>query len=43
MSFLGTPYEIDTRGKILFLEDIGEEPYRVARMLTQLNATISRW
>ncbi len=33
---LGTPYEIDTRGKILFLEDVGEKPYRIERMLTQL-------
>ena len=33
---LGTPYEIDTRGKLLFLEDIGERPYRVERMLTHL-------
>ncbi|ABW17963.1 S66 peptidase family protein [Alkaliphilus oremlandii] len=33
---MGTPYEIDTKGKILFLEEIGEEPYRVDRMLTQL-------
>lgn len=33
---LGTPYEIDTRGKLLFLEDVGEKPYRVERMLTQL-------
>ncbi len=33
---LGTKYEIDTRGKILFIEDIGEEPYRIDRMLTQL-------
>ncbi|AOT69053.1 S66 peptidase family protein [Geosporobacter ferrireducens] len=33
---MGTPYEINTKGKILFLEDIGEEPYRVDRMLTQL-------
>ncbi len=33
---MGTPYEIDTKGKILFLEDIGEEPYSVDRMLTQL-------
>jgi muramoyltetrapeptide carboxypeptidase len=33
---LGTPYEIDTRGKLLFLEDIGEKPYRVERMLTHL-------
>ena len=33
---MGTPYEIDTRGKILFLEDTSEEPYRIDRMLTQL-------
>ncbi len=33
---LGTPYEIDTAGKILFLEDVGEAPYRVERMLTHL-------
>ena len=33
---LGTPYEIDTRGKLLFLEDVGEQPYRVERMLTHL-------
>lgn len=33
---LGTPYEIDTKGKILFLEDIDENEQRVDRMLTQL-------
>lgn len=33
---MGTPYEIDTKDKLLFLEEIGEEPYRVDRMLTQL-------
>ena len=33
---LGTPWEIDTNGKILFLEDIGEKTYRVDSMLTQL-------
>ena len=33
---LGTPWEIDTRGKILFLEDIGEKPYRIDAMVTQL-------
>lgn len=32
----GTPYALDARGKILFLEDIDERPYRVDRMLTQL-------
>lgn len=35
-STLGTPFEIDTRGAILFLEDIAEEPYRIDRMLTQM-------
>ena len=33
---LATAYEIDSRGKILFLEDVGEAPYRVERMLMQL-------
>lgn len=33
---MGTPYEIDTRGCILFTEDVDEEPYRIDRMLTQL-------
>src|SRR5689334_21070328 len=33
---MGTPYEIDTRGAILFLEDVEEEPYAIDRMLTQL-------
>lgn len=33
---LGTSWEIDTKGKILFLEDIGEKTYRVDGMLTQL-------
>ena len=33
---MGTPYEIETAGRILFLEDVDEEPYRIDRMLTQL-------
>jgi len=33
---IGTPYEIKTDGKILFLEDQGEAPYRLDRMLTHL-------
>lgn len=36
ISLLGTPWEIDTTDKILFLEDVGEKPYAVARMLMQL-------
>lgn len=35
-SLMGTPYEIDTRGKILFIEDVDEQPYSIDRMLTQL-------
>lgn len=34
---LGTPYELDTTGKILCLEDVGEAPYRIDRLLTQLS------
>lgn len=33
---LGTPYEIDVKNKILFIEEVGEEPYQIDRMLTQL-------
>jgi len=33
---LGTPHEIETAGKILFLEEVGEEPYSIDRMLSQL-------
>ena len=37
----GTPFALrDTKGKILFTEDVGEQPYRVDRMLTQLRQTI---
>ena len=34
---LGTPFEIDTENRILFLEEVGEEPYSIDRMLTQLD------
>ncbi|MEI6285108.1 MAG: LD-carboxypeptidase [Bacillota bacterium] len=33
---VGTKYDFDTTGKIFVLEDIGEEPYRIDRMLSQL-------
>ncbi len=33
---LGTPFALDTNAAILFIEDIGEKPYRIDRMLTQL-------
>lgn len=35
-ALMGTPYEIDTRGAIVFTEDVREELYRIDRMLTQL-------
>lgn len=35
-STLGTDYEIDTKDKILFIEDVNEAPYAIDRMLTQL-------
>ncbi len=36
VTFLGTPYDVDYKGKILYLEEIDEKPYRVDRMLTHL-------
>lgn len=33
---LGTEWEVDTRDKILFFEDVNESPYRIDRMLTHL-------
>jgi len=32
----GTPYAADFRDAILYLEEVNEEPYRIDRMLTQL-------
>ncbi len=36
IALMGTPYEIDCRDKILFIEDIKEAPYRIDRYLCQL-------
>ena len=36
---LGTPFEILTEDTILFIEDIGEKPFRIDRMLMQLKLT----
>ena len=36
VSLIGTPYDIDTRNKIIFLEEMEEDPYRIDRMLTQM-------
>lgn len=33
---IGTPYEIETKNKILFLEDVNEKPYAIDRYLTHL-------
>ena len=33
---LGTPYQLETRGRILLVEEVGERPFRVDRVLTQL-------
>lgn len=37
VSTLGSEFEIDTKGKILFIEDIGENIYKLDRMLTALD------
>ncbi len=36
VSLLGTPYEPQTEGKLLFLEDVSAKPYQIDRMLWQL-------
>ncbi len=33
---VGTPWQVDARGAVVFLEDVGERPYRIDRMLVQL-------
>lgn len=40
----GTPYYPDFQDSILFIEEIGEDPYRVDRMMStlQLNGTLSK-
>lgn len=35
-ALIGTPWQLETRGKILVLEDVNEPPYRIDRMLCQL-------
>ena len=35
-SLVGTPYMPAVKGGILFIEDVGEHPYRIERMLAQL-------
>lgn len=38
VAMLGTPWEPQTEGKLLFLEDTGAKPYQIDRMLWQLRA-----
>ncbi len=35
-ALMGTPYDINLSGSVLFLEDVGEKAYKVDRMMTQL-------
>ena len=35
-SLIGTPWQLDARGRILFIEEVGESFYRLDRMLTHL-------
>ncbi|RMG54537.1 MAG: LD-carboxypeptidase [Acidobacteria bacterium] len=37
-SSLGTEYELDARGALLFIEDYASKPYQIDRMLTHLRA-----
>ena len=36
VALLGTPYEPQTEGKLLFIEDVSAKPYQIDRMLWQL-------
>ncbi len=36
VSLIGTSYDVDTKDKIIFLEEMEEDPYRIDRMLTQM-------
>jgi muramoyltetrapeptide carboxypeptidase len=33
---LGTPYAVQTEGRVLFIEDVGAKPYQIDRMLRQM-------
>ena len=41
VTLVGTPFEASFDGRVLFLEEVNEEPYRIDRMLTHL-ATAGR-
>jgi muramoyltetrapeptide carboxypeptidase len=38
-TLVGTPFEPEMKGRILFLEEVGEDPYRIDRYLTQFLLT----
>jgi muramoyltetrapeptide carboxypeptidase len=38
-TLVGTPFEPELKGRILFLEEVGEDPYRIDRYLTQFLLT----
>ena len=39
-ALIGTPYAAEIRNSLLFLEDINEAPYRMDRMLTQVQQSV---
>ncbi|MES2898398.1 MAG: LD-carboxypeptidase [Pseudomonadota bacterium] len=39
-ALMGTPYAADFRKRILFLEEVNEEPYRIDRWMTQLDLAV---
>jgi len=42
-ALIGTPYAAEIRNQLLFLEDAKEAPYRIDRMLTQLQQSVEGW
>lgn len=36
VSLIGTRFDVPTSGALIYIEEIGEEPYRIDRMLTQM-------
>ena len=41
-ALIGTPYAAEIDSHLLFLEDVGEPPYRIDRMLTQLQQSVGQ-
>jgi len=36
ISLIGTEFDVDYSNKLIFIEEVGEEPYRIDRMITQM-------